>query len=90
MAKPTNQNGKSRKSKQSGYVEQYPPENQQVLGLLLDEYVKSGKQDLTKTEILQNPQFSPLGGLVSIVKKFGGKALYQKAVKGLEKMIYSE
>lgn len=87
---PLTKTERAEKVKQSGYVEQYPPENQQVLGLLLDEYVKSGKQDLTKTEILQNPQFSPLGGLVSIVKKFGGKALYQKAVKGLEKMIYSE
>ncbi|MGX2975451.1 EcoAI/FtnUII family type I restriction enzme subunit R [Ursidibacter arcticus] len=78
------------KVKQSDFIHQYSAENQQVLGLLLDEYVRSGVKDLTKTELLQTPQFSPFGGLVSIVKKFGGKDLYQKTVKGLERMIYSE
>lgn len=88
--KPLTKTERAEKVKQSGYVEQYSPENQQVLGLLLNEYVKSGNQDLTKTEILKTPQFSRFGGLVSIIKNFGGKELYQKAVKGLEKMIYSE
>lgn len=87
---PLTKTERADKVKQSGYLTQYSNENQQVLGLLLDEYVKSGAKDLTKTELLQTPKFSPLGGLVSIVKNFGGKALYQKAVKGLEKMIYSE
>ncbi|WP_419692987.1 DEAD/DEAH box helicase family protein [Mannheimia haemolytica] len=88
--KPLTKTERAEKVKQSGYVEQYSPENQQVLGLLLNEYVKSGNQDLTKTEILKTPQFSRFGGLVSIIENFGGKELYQKAVKGLEKMIYSE
>nr|WP_314742002.1 DEAD/DEAH box helicase family protein [uncultured Haemophilus sp.] len=88
--KPLTKTERADKVKQSGYLAQYSNENQQVLGLLLDEYVKSGSKDLTKTELLQTPKFSPLGGLVSIVKNFGGKALYQKAVKGLEKIIYSE
>ncbi|WP_439256778.1 EcoAI/FtnUII family type I restriction enzme subunit R [Lonepinella sp. BR2271] len=87
---PLTKTERAERVKQSGYVEQYPEENQQVLGLLLDEYVKSGVKDLAKTELLQTPQFSPFGGLVSIIKKFGGKELYQKAVKGLEKMIYAE
>lgn len=87
---PLTKTERADKVKQSGYLTQYSNENQQVLGLLLDEYVKSGAKDLTKTELLQTPKFSPLGGLVSIVKNFGGKAFYQKAVKGLEKMIYSE
>lgn len=87
---PRTKNERADKVKQSGYLTQYSHENQEVLDLLLDEYVKSGAKDLTKTELLQTPKFSPLGGLVSIVKNFGGKALYQKAVKGLERMIYSE
>lgn len=78
------------KVKNSGYVEQYDEENRQVLGLLLDEYSKSSVKDLSKTELLKNIQFEPFGGLISIVKKFGGKELYQKAVKGLEKVLYSE
>lgn len=78
------------KAKNSGYFAQYSEENRQVLGLLLDEYVKSGVKDLSKPELLKNSQFEPLGGLIAIVKKFGGKALYQKAVQGLEKMIYSD
>lgn len=88
--KPLTKSERADNVKQSGYLTQYSNENQQVLGLLLDEYVKSGAKDLTKTELLQTPKFSPLGGLVSIVRSFGGKTLYQKAVKGLEKMIYSE
>lgn len=81
---------RAEKVKQSDFIHQYSAENQQVLGLLLDEYVKSGVKDLSKPELLQTPQFTSFGGLVSIVKKFGGKDLYQKAVKGLEKIIYSE
>lgn len=88
--KPLTKKQRVERVKQSHYLNQYSAENQQVLGLLLDQYMKSGSKDLSKTELLQTPQFSPLGGLVSIVKKFGGKELYQKAVKGLEKMIYSE
>ncbi|QIW16847.1 restriction endonuclease subunit R [Pasteurellaceae bacterium RH1A] len=87
---PLTKSQRADKVRLSQYIDQYPEENRQVLGLLLDEYVKSGTKDLAKTELLQTPTFSPLGGLVSIVKKFGGKALYQKAVQGLEKMIYSE
>lgn len=81
---------RANKVKQSDFIQQYPEENQQVLGLLLDEYVKSGVKDLSKTELLQTAKFTPFGGLVTIIKKFGGKALYQKAVKGLEKVIYSD
>lgn len=88
--KPLTKNERANKVKQSGYLTQYSNENRLVLDLLLDEYVKSGAKDLTKTELLQTPKFSPLGGLVSIVKNFGGKTLYQKAVEGLEKIIYSE
>ncbi|WGE42095.1 EcoAI/FtnUII family type I restriction enzme subunit R [Actinobacillus equuli] len=87
---PMTKQERSEKAKQSDYLAQYPEENRQVLGLLLDEYAKSGSKDLSKPELLKNNQFEPFGGLVSIVKKFGGKALYQKAVKGLEKMIYSD
>ncbi|TCP97270.1 type I restriction enzyme R subunit [Cricetibacter osteomyelitidis] len=78
------------KVKQSGYVEQYDAENRQVLNLILAEYTKSGAKDLSKPELLKNSQFEPFGGLISIVKKFGGKALYQKAVKGLESILYSD
>lgn len=88
--KPLTKSERANNVKRSGYLTQYSNENRQVLDLLLDEYVKSGTKDLTKTELLQTPKFTSLGGLVSIVKNFGGKALYQKAVKGLEKMIYSE
>lgn len=88
--KPLTKTERADKVKQSGYLSQYSSENQEVLGLLLDEYVKSGSQDLSKAELLQTPKFSPFGGLVSIINSFGGKALYQKAVKGLEKIIYSE
>ncbi|BFU61041.1 MULTISPECIES: EcoAI/FtnUII family type I restriction enzme subunit R [Rodentibacter] len=78
------------KVQQSGYVKQYNAENQQVLGLILEEYTKSGAKDLSKPELLKNSQFEPFGGLISIVKKFGGKELYQKAVKGLENLLYSD
>nr|WP_232842174.1 type I restriction-modification enzyme R subunit C-terminal domain-containing protein [Rodentibacter haemolyticus] len=71
-------------------MEQYNAENQQMLGLILEEYTKSGIKALSKPEILKNSQFKPFGGLISIVKKFGGKDLYQKAVKGLENLLYSD
>lgn len=78
------------KAKKSDYLAQYSEENRQVLGLLLDEYVKSGTKDLSKTELLQTPKFRTFGGLLPILNKFGGKELYRKAVKGLEKIIYSD
>lgn len=88
--KPLTKLERVEKVKQSQYLSAFPTENQQVLGLLLDEYVKSGAKDLSKTELLQTPKFRTLGGLLPILNKFGGKELYRKAVKGLEKIIYSE
>ncbi len=46
---------------------------------------KSGNQDLTKTEILKTPQFSRFGGLVSIIKNFGGKNSTRESGKRLRK-----
>lgn len=88
--KPLTKIERVEKVKQSQYLSAFPTENQQVLGLLLDEYVKSGTKELSKTELLQTPKFRTFGGLLPILNKFGGKELYRKAVKGLEKMIYSE
>ncbi|SUU66977.1 type I restriction enzyme EcoEI R protein [Actinobacillus pleuropneumoniae] len=73
------------KAKKSDYLAQYSEENRQVLGLLLDEYVKSGTKDLSKTELLQTPKFRTFGGLLPILNKFGGQRTLSKSGKRLRK-----
>ncbi|WP_151735384.1 EcoAI/FtnUII family type I restriction enzme subunit R [Paenibacillus tengchongensis] len=74
--------------KKRHYLYKYSELAQQVLETLLDKYADEGIKEIEETKVLQLKEFSKFGSPMKIVKAFGGKAAYQKAVQELENEIY--
>ena len=75
--------------KKRHYLYKYSGMAQQVLEALLDKYSNEGIKEIEETKVLQLKEFSKFGSPMKIVKAFGGKEAYQKAVKELENEIYT-
>lgn len=74
--------------KKRHYLYKYSELAQQVLEALLDKYADEGIKEIEETKVLQLKEFSKFGSPMKIVKAFGGKDAYQKAVQELENEIY--
>ena len=72
-----------------GYLYKYSEQAQLVLSMLLQKYQDSEILDLSDTRVLQLRPFDELGGPLKIVKLFGGKEEYVKAVEELENELYA-
>ena len=55
---------------------------------MLDKYADEGLKDIEETKVLQLDEFHKFGSPMKIVKEFGGKEGYQKAVKELENELF--
>lgn len=75
--------------KKRGYLYKYSELAQKVLGTLMDKYASDGLKEIEETKILRLTEFQQFGSPMKIVKEFGGKAAYEKAVKELEDEIFS-
>lgn len=75
--------------KKRNYLYKYSELAQKVLSALLDKYADEGLKDIEETKILQLDEFKKLGSPMKLVKEFGGKEGYQKAVQELENEIYT-
>ncbi|NOU94883.1 DEAD/DEAH box helicase [Paenibacillus sp. LMG 31456] len=74
--------------KKRNYLYKYSELAQQVLEALLDKYANEGIKEIEETKVLQLKEFTKLGSPMKIVKAFGGKEAYQKAIQELENEIY--
>ena len=74
--------------KKKNYFTKYADNARAVLDALLDKYADEGIENLESMEILRIKPFDQFGSPVEIIKSFGGKKQYVKAVKELEKQIY--
>lgn len=74
--------------KKRSYLYKYSELAQQVLEALLDKYANEGIKEIEETKVLQLKEFAKFGSPMKIVKAFGGKEAYQKAVQELENEIY--
>lgn len=75
--------------KKRNYLYKYSDIAQQVLEMLLSKYANEGIKEIEETKVLQLKEFAKFGSPMKIVKAFGGKAAYQKAVQELENEIYT-
>lgn len=75
--------------KKRNYLYKYSAIAQQVLEMLLSKYANEGIKEIEETKVLQLREFAQFGSPMKIVKAFGGKAAYQKAVQELENEIYT-
>jgi type I restriction enzyme R subunit len=70
------------------YLYKYSELAPQVLEALLDKYANEGIKEIEETKVLQLKEFAKFGSPMKIVKAFGGKEAYQKAVQELENEIF--
>lgn len=70
------------------YFTQYNEQARKVLDALLDKYADGGVSNIETMEVLKVQPINEIGSLFEIVRAFGGKQEYEKAVKALESAIY--
>lgn len=74
--------------KKRHYLYKYSEVAQQVLEALLDKYSNEGIKEIEQTKVLQLQEFAKFGSPLKIVKEFGGKEAYEKAIQELGNEIY--
>lgn len=74
--------------KKRHYLYKYSDTAKEVVEALLDKYANDGIKEIEDTKVLQLKEFQKIGSPMKIVKAFGGKEAYQKAVQELENEIY--
>ena len=79
---------RSQSAKNSDVLKKFPEKCRAVLDALLEKYSANGINDLENLQVLRNAPFDSIGSPSSIVKLFGGKAGYLKAVHELKIKIY--
>ena len=73
----------------SGYFSTYSDTARAVLDALLDKYADEGTEPDSGLEVLKVRPFPEIGTPMQIVKQFGGRDDYVRAVRGLEEKIYA-
>ena len=87
--KPLTKAERANNVKKRGYLYKYSDMGQRVLEKLLERYMNEGITDLENPQVLELDDFKEFGSPLKIVKLFGNKKKYIKAVKELEKEIYA-
>ncbi|MGK0466391.1 MAG: type I restriction enzyme R subunit [Clostridium sp.] len=87
--KPLSRAERANNVKKRGYLHEYSDVAQQVLSGLLEKYKDAEVLDFSDTKVLELKPFTEIGTPVKLVKEFGSKKNYIKAVKELEQMLYA-
>ena len=75
-------------AKNSDVLKKFPEKCRAVLNALLEKYTANGINELENLQVLRNTPFDSMGSPPTIVKLFGGKESYLRAVRELEDLIY--
>ena len=75
-------------AKNSDVLKKFPEKCRAVLNVLLEKYSANGIDELENLQVLRNTPFDSMGSPPTIVKLFGGKESYLRAVRELENLIY--
>lgn len=86
---PLSRRERAEQVKKRNYFARYSGAARQVLEALLDKYADTGIEHIEDIKILQLDPFSRIGAPIELVKAFGGKAGYTKAVQELENQLYT-
>ena len=74
--------------KKRNYFAKYGEQARKVLEALLDKYADEGITNIESMDVLRVQPFTEYGSPVEIIKGFGSKAEYMKAVRELEMELY--
>ncbi|MFC0604965.1 EcoAI/FtnUII family type I restriction enzme subunit R [Winogradskyella pulchriflava] len=87
-AKPLTRKERANNVKKRNYFTKYGDKAQAVLNSLLDKYAEDGLLTIESTEVLKLDPLNKLGTAMELIKSFGGKPEYLKALKELETELY--
>lgn len=87
-APPLTRKERANNVKKRNYFTKYGEKARKVLEALLDKYADEGLENLESMEVLKVEPFDEFGSAIEIIKEFGGKDNYLKAIRELEKEIY--
>jgi len=74
--------------KKRNYFTRYGEQARTVINALLDKYASEGIENIEELSVLRVDPFSAMGTPAEILRIFGGKENYLKAIKELEKELY--
>lgn len=88
--KPLTRAERANNVKKRDFFSKYSGDARAVLEILLDKYMNQGITEVEDIKVLSLADFADYGKPAKIVKLFGGKDNYEKAVKELEESLYEE
>ena len=74
--------------KKRNYFTSYGDQARKVLEALLDKYADQGIENIENIQILAVPPINEFGSVTEIIKAFGSREEYEKAIKELENELY--
>jgi type I site-specific restriction endonuclease len=74
--------------KKRNYFTKYGEQARKVLEALLDKYADQGIENIENIQILTVPPISEYGSVTEIIKAFGSREEYEKAIRELENELY--
>ena len=74
--------------KKRNYFTKYGEQARKVLEALLDKYADQGIENMENIQILTVPPINAFGSVTEIIKAFGSREDYEKAIKELENELY--
>lgn len=87
-AKPLTRKERAENVKKRNYFAKYGKKAQTILSNLLDKYADEGIRDIESTEILKLDPFRSIGTPLELIRAFGSKEDYDRAIKELEDELY--
>ncbi|NDB70240.1 MAG: restriction endonuclease, partial [Methylocystaceae bacterium] len=88
--KPLTRRERAENVKKRDVFTKYGPQARAVLDALLEKYRDEGVLNLDDTNVLRIAPFSNMGSVVQLIKAFGGKESFEKAVLEMQDALYQE
>lgn len=85
---PLSRKERAENVRKRNYFTKYGEQARKVLDALLDKYADTGIENIEDLKVLQLEPFAQMGTAPEIVKSFGGKNAYIKAIRELEEQLY--
>ena len=89
-AKPLTRRERADRVKKRDVFTKYAGQARAVLDALLDKYADQGVLDLDDAKVLRIPPLDSLGTPLELVRAFGGKSGFERAVHDLQSELYRE
>jgi type I restriction enzyme R subunit len=88
--KPLTRRERAENVKKRDVFTKYGSQARAVLDALLEKYSDEGILNLDDANVLKIPPFSAMGSVVQLIKAFGSKEGFEKAVHELQDVLYQE